>query len=236
MDLSIVIPTLNEAKFIEKTLSEIHRNKSGDLSVEVILIDAGSVDQTISLAKDKVDIIHQEQSLRGAKFKSLNKGGQLAKGSVLLFLDADSLVPKNFDLNIINSLKKNEVSGGAFEFQMDGKGWIYRVIEAINRIRYRIDRKYFGDQGVFCTNEAFAKVDGYPDQPIMEAAYFCRKLRQQGRLVLLDSYLLTSARRFQEGNVFHVLLKDAWIWIQFSLGLSIRRYAVGYWYENERRR
>ncbi|MEO9802566.1 MAG: glycosyltransferase family 2 protein [Reichenbachiella sp.] len=235
MDLSIVIPTLNEAAYIVKTVDEIYKKRSEQLSMEIILIDAGSADQTVSKVKDKVDIILEDDSFRGAKYKSLNKGGELAKGDAILFLDADSLVPPNFDLNIRDGLKKTEILGGAFEFQMDGNGLIYRIIEWINRIRYRIDHKYFGDQGIFCTKKVFSQLNGYPEQPIMEAAYFCRKLRGQGKLVLLHSCLLTSSRRFQRGNVLRVLLLDTWIWIQFSLGLSIRRYARSYWLENEQR-
>ncbi|MEO9966681.1 MAG: glycosyltransferase family 2 protein [Reichenbachiella sp.] len=235
MDLSIIIPTLNEAGYIGKTLDTLHQKKSGQLDLEIIVIDAGSSDDTMGMVKGKVDILDQDPALKGAKYKSLNRGGNLANGKVLLFLDADSHVPIDFDLLISEYLNRPNTVGGAFEFEMDGKGVIYRFTEWLNRIRYRLDGKYFGDQAIFCNKSVFEKTKGFPSKPIMEAAYFCRAMRKYGRVGLIKSKVLTSARRFQEGNVYKVLALDAFIWIQFTLGLCVDRYATEYWKENERR-
>lgn len=236
MDLSIIIPTLNEERYIRNTLKKINDHRSGELDLELILIDAGSEDETINQAHGLVDRVHQDQDLRGAKYKSLNKGGEIASGEWLLFLDADSLVPRDFDLLIKNALENPEQVGGAFEFKIDGVGPVYRVMEWINRIRYRVDGKFFGDQGMFCRKSAFDQLKGYPPRPLMEAAYFSKELKRFGKLALIKTHLVTSARRFEEGNVFKVFFKDALIWIQFTLGLSIDRYSRAYWNENEKRR
>lgn len=235
MDLSIIIPTLNEEQYILSTLARIENRKSDHLTIEVIVVDAGSTDDTVQLTEPRVDLVIQDEKLKGLKYKSLNRGAQHAKGEILLFLDADSLVPDHFDLLIKETLNHSGVVGGAFEFQMDEKGWIFRMIEWINRLRYRIDRRYFGDQGIFCTHEAFRRSCGYPQKSIMEAAYFCKVLRKAGKLALVSACLTTSARRFREGNPIRVFAKDAWIWIQFSLGLNVERYALNYWKENEHR-
>lgn len=233
MDISIIIPTLNEAQYIRTTLQNIEDHKSGELQLEIIIVDSGSEDSTLDEVNGSVDVLHQDSSLAGAKYHSLNKGAELAKGRLLLFLDADTLLPKNFDLYITSALEKHEVIGGAFEFATDGRGGVYRVIEWINRMRYRIDKRYFGDQAIFCTKQIFEETAGYPAEPIMEAAYFCKVLRMNGKLALVKAPILTSARRFEEGNVFKVFLKDTWIWIQFTLGLNIKRYAVAYWDKNK---
>ncbi|MEP2025934.1 glycosyltransferase, partial [Reichenbachiella sp.] len=174
MDFSIIIPTLNEANYIEETVAKIRTCQSGTLALEIIIIDAGSKDDTVELIDEKVDVVYRDSTLTGAKYKSLNKGAQMAKGEILLFLDADTLLPSNFDLLIKNALLKKGVVGGAFEFQIDGNGIIYRLIEWINRVRYRVDRRYFGDQAMFCSKKSFEQVGGYPKEPIMEAAYFCQ--------------------------------------------------------------
>ncbi|WP_422359477.1 TIGR04283 family arsenosugar biosynthesis glycosyltransferase [Reichenbachiella sp.] len=233
MDISVIIPTLNEVNHISKTIDRLHSNKSREFELEVIVIDAGSRDGTTNTVKEKVDQLIEDSTLAGAKYKSLNKGAARAKGEALLFLDADTLLPENFDLLVMKALKVRGVVGGAFEFGFNRGGVVYRIIEWINRIRYRIDKRYFGDQAVFCSRENFERVRGYPHEPIMEAAYFCKALRGIGRLTLIKSPILTSARRFEQGNVFKVFLKDTWIWIQFTLGLNIKKYAPAYWAENQ---
>jgi len=232
MDLSVIIPTLNEAAYIERTLDRIKACISNEYHLEIIIVDAGSKDDTIRRVTGKVDQIHQDQSLAGAKYKSLNQGAKLAKGRVMLFLDADTFLPSNFDYHIVDALNQKDVIGGAFEFAMDGEGMVYRIIEWINRIRYRIDRRYFGDQAIFCSKEIFDKIGGYPEEPIMEAAYLCKAMRAVGKLALIKTPILTSARRFEKGNVFRVFIMDTWIWLQFTLGLNIKRYALAYWKEN----
>ncbi|UXX78353.1 TIGR04283 family arsenosugar biosynthesis glycosyltransferase [Reichenbachiella carrageenanivorans] len=235
MDLSIIIPTLNESAYIQRTLSSIRSRASGRFSYEIIIVDAGSTDDTKSIAARLVDVFYEDAHLAGAKYKSLNKGAAMAKGDDLLFLDADTLLPLAFDLHIKQVLEDSKIVGGAFEFQMDGQRRIYRIIEWINRMRYRIDQRYFGDQGIFCRRADFWQLGGYPPEPIMEAAYFCKRMSQQGRLALVKSPILTAARRFEAGQVFRVFFKDTWIWIQFTLGLDVKKYASAYWQENKNR-
>ena len=233
--LSIIIPTLNEAKYIKETLSVLYECKSDDIATEIILVDAGSTDDTIEIARPLVDQIWVDIELQGAKFLSLNKGAELACGEVLLFLDADCLLPNNFDTKISELLENDETVGGAFEFKMNGGGLIFKLVELINRIRYRMDHRYFGDQGLFCQKSIFEQVGGYPAEPIMEAAYFCRLLERKGALKLIKSPIISSVRRFNQGNTIQVIANDFWIWIQFVIGMDIKKYASNYWEENKKR-
>ena len=172
--------------------------------------------------------------MAGFKYKSLNVGAGLAEGSFLFFLDADCLVPKGYDELIKKALNMDDVVGGAFEFQIEQGGFMLFWAQWFNRTRYRITQNYFGDQGVFCRKETYARIGGYPDQPIMEAAFFCRNLRKIGKLKLINSPVISSVRRFEKG-VFSVLLKDALIWVQFLIGMDIKKHAKGYWKENKER-
>lgn len=233
MDLSIIIPTLNEAKYIIQTLDWIQAHMSNELDIEIIIIDAGSGDDTVGIVAAREIQVCVDPLLAGAKYKSLNKGASLAKGELLLFLDADTFLPLHFDSLIKAALNEKGIVGGAFEFGFNKIGIVYRVIEWINRMRYRVDKRYFGDQAIFCSRKTFDQINGYPNEPIMEAAYFCKSLRKIGKLKLVKTPVLTSARRFEQGNVFKVFFKDTWIWIQFTLGMNIRRYALAYWQENK---
>ncbi|MFY0625975.1 MAG: glycosyltransferase family 2 protein [Reichenbachiella sp.] len=233
MDISVIIPTLNEAENIAETILHAKNNLSKEYAVEFILIDAGSGDDTVIFGKEHVDRIVVDPTLKGAKYKSLNKGAELARGKVLFFLDADCKVPLHFDVAILNFLKSQEIIGGAFEFKMMNDHFIYKIIELINRIRYRITKNYFGDQGLFCNKSKYIEVGGFSNEPIMEAAYLCRKLRKVGKIGLIRKHLRSSVRRFEDGGVVQVFLKDTIIWIQFLLRLDIKRYAADYWAKNE---
>jgi len=235
MDISIIIPTLNEEEYIGETLNHVYQNLSDKYSWEIILVDNGSQDRTTSLAKGFIVSIYNKPEFIGKKYLSLNYGAEQAKGKYLMFLDADCRVPKRFDESIVNILDKKNNVGGAFEFKMAKGGIVFRAIELINRIRYRITKRYYGDQGVFCSKEAFEQIGGFPEKPIMETAYFCDILGEAGELKLIKSKLISSVRRFEEGGIIRVMVKDTWIWIQFLLGLDISKYAPDYWEENEQR-
>ena len=155
MDISIIIPTLNEVNYIGQTVDRLLANQSGKLELELIVVDAGSQDETVNAIKERTTQLVVDSTLAGAKYKSLNKGAKLAKGKMLLFLDADTLLPLHFDVRIQEALNKEGVVGGAFEFGFNRTGVVYRIIEWINRTRYRIDKRYFGDQALFCTRENF---------------------------------------------------------------------------------
>jgi len=235
MDLSIIIPTLNEGNYIGKTLRHLFRNLSNDLDVELILVDGGSIDNTMKIIKKHDVSLYEMSDFLGKKYLSLNFGAVKAKGKYLMFLDADCLVPKHFDTLIAEVLEDKKNVGGAFEFKMEGKGLLYRTIEFINRIRYRIKKRYYGDQGIFCRKSTFETCGGFPENPIMEAAYFCDNISKIGKLTLIKMKIVSSVRRFEQGNVLKVMTKDTLIWIQFLLGLNISKYAPQYWKENVQR-
>ncbi len=234
-DLAIIIPTLNEAGYIGKTLEVAQGNLSGNYRVEFVLVDAGSFDGTVDLVSGKVDKIHTDPALQGRKYESLNFGANRAQSKYLLFLDADCLLPKNFDQFIMETLSQNNVVGGAFEFAMERKGGWLSLGLAFNKTRYRVSKNYFGDQGFFCKRSVFEEVGGFPKEPIMEAAFLCRLLRKKGKLKLIKHPVVSSVRRFESGGILKVLIFDLYVWIHFILGLSVRRFAAGYWEENRER-
>jgi cellulose synthase/poly-beta-1,6-N-acetylglucosamine synthase-like glycosyltransferase len=166
---------------------------------------------------------------------ALNAGAAHATGDVLLFLDADSIVPRNYDLAIEKALRDPRTVGGAFEFALDGPEYGLRIVEVINRIRYRIWPYYFGDQGIFVRADVFRQLGCFPRRRIMEASDFCRKLNREGRLVLIHKPMKTSARRFLQGGVYCVLAHDIRIWLLDLMRFSTEGYGPAYQQNNQRR-
>src|SRR5262249_45208753 len=209
--LSIIIPTLNEAGYLGAAVAGLRRNAVLAGRPEVIVADCGSVDGTADHAAPLGARGVQESPPLDSRAAALNRGAAEARGDVLLFLDADSLVPYAYDRSIAGALRDPHVVGGAFEFALDGAPLGLRVVEVINRIRYRIWKWYYGDQGIFVRRDVFRRVGGYPRRRILEASDFCRVLGRKGRLALIHKPMKTSPRRFLEGGIYRVLVQDVWI-------------------------
>ncbi|MGE3808824.1 MAG: TIGR04283 family arsenosugar biosynthesis glycosyltransferase [Gemmataceae bacterium] len=234
MRLSIIIPTLNEAHFLGETIAQARRH-ARLATPEIIVSDCGSHDDTSSLASRLEARVLTGQPFPDCKAAALNRGAAVAAGDVLLFLDADSQPPPGYDEAIAHALDKPGVVGGAFQFALDGPQFRLRIVELINRIRYRLWPRYYGDQGLFVRAETFARMGGYPPRRLMEAAVFSARLAHHGRLALINKSMKTSPRRFVKGGILLVLLFDIWMWWLDWLGYNTDPYAAGYWRENRER-
>ena len=180
--LSIIIPTLNEADYLTGTLSSIIVNKCYENKPEIIVVDSGSTDNTVDIARPLVDKLILLKSLSSGKWEALNKGAEISSGEILLFLDADTVVPKEYDKEIEMVFMNKNIVGGAFEFTLDGRQFGLRVVELINRIRYRVRNSYYGDQGLFVRSDIFHKAGMFPAKRLFETSAMCRKLRRYGQL------------------------------------------------------
>jgi hypothetical protein len=233
--LSIVIPTLNEAGYLPAAVSAVRRRAALGPPHEIIVADCGSADGTVDVAERLGACLVRESPLPDSRAAALNRGAAAASGDVLLFLDADTLVPLAYDRSICGALRDPQVVGGAFEFALDGRELGLRVVEVINRVRYRLWPRYYGDQGVFVRAAAFRAVGGYPQRRILEASDLCRTLARHGRLALIHKPMRTSPRRFREGGIYRTLGLDVDIWWRDLLGLPTEPFGPDY-QENNRRR
>lgn len=232
--LSVIIPTLNEEDYLEKTIFALRNCSVVNCPKQIVIVDGGSKDHTRDVAqKLNVEFIEYFDAPKGRAYL-LNKGSEFADGDVILFLDADSIVPEGYDEDIMKTLQKPNVVGGAFEFTLDGSQFGLRVVEAINRMRYRIWKRYYGDQGIFVKKNIFHKVGKYPQIGLMEASEFCLSLAKQGKLCLVKKPMLTSARRFLNYGIYRVLGFDIKMWWLNLMGLDVEKFANSYWKGNEK--
>ena len=93
VDVSVIVPTLNEEANIAKTLKLVRAQRS-HLDYEVIVSDGGSEDRTAEIAKKYADRVVVGEK-RGIWF-GRNQGAKAAKGEVYVFIDADTIIPKNY--------------------------------------------------------------------------------------------------------------------------------------------
>jgi rSAM/selenodomain-associated transferase 2 len=229
--ISIIIPARNEERFLGATLAYLRENAPND-QAEIIVADGGSLDGTVNVARHWARVVHGQDSTRAAL---MNAGARSARGDVLFFLHADSFPPADFVALIRGALSDPRAVGGAFDHEFMEPVFGLRVVSTIDRIRFRLTRNRFGDQGIFVRREVFERMGGYPNMAILEDLEFCRRLKRVGRTVLIGKSVKTSGRRFLNGGITRTFLWIVCLLSLYRLGVDTERYAAQYRRDNERR-
>jgi rSAM/selenodomain-associated transferase 2 len=200
--LSIIVPVLDEAENLARLLPHLRERCPG---AEVIVVDGGSVDGTARMAPVWPDVRYLASD-RG-RARQMNAGARAARGDVLLFLHADTLLPPGAPDAIAQALADPAVVGGRFDVSFASPRLAFRVIAACMNRRSRWSGIATGDQAIFVRRGVFEALGGYPDIPLMEDVELSARLRRRGRIGCLGSRVITSARKWErEGIVRTVLL------------------------------
>ncbi len=228
LKISVVIPTLNEAENILKTIDSVRQQ---DQAAEIIVVDGGSTDGTPEIARPSARVIG---SPRGRAVQ-MNAGARLASGDVLLFLHGDSRLAPGALAQLRKTLDNppgtGRIVGGSFTlvFNVDNF-WLrfYAFCSTIDWLCFR-----YGDQGIFVRRTIFEQMRGYAEIPLMEDIDLMRRLLHYGRRVLIRHYpVTTSARRFVEHGIvrqeaLNVALVAAWF-------LGVKPHTLAKWYAARR--
>lgn len=189
--VSIIVPVLNESDLIGPFLEHLRANLP---DAEIIVVDGDSNDGTAELAglADRV--------LRGTcgRARQMNAGTAVARGEVLWFLHADSIVPANALSEITNVLGKSANVGGCFRLRLPGREWIYRISDSLGNLGVHVFGFALGDHGMFCRRDAFFTAGMFPDILLMEDAELYRALRRVGRMRQVSSEIIGNPRRYQD--------------------------------------
>jgi rSAM/selenodomain-associated transferase 2 len=223
MKISVVIPALNEESHIESTLMSVMK-QGGDY--ECYVVDGGSRDSTVSIAEKYSRVIRSKHG----RAVQMNAGAGLCKGDVLLFLHADTRLPDNAFYEIRKKMKDTTIAGGSFYITFDTDHIILKGVSFITRFNFRLF--HFGDQGIFVRRNIFQKLQGYKEMPIMEDYDFYKRLRGQGKIILLRMPVVSSARRFMKKGIIRQLLINKLVFITYWAGMDIQ--AIKRFYNDER--
>ena len=201
--ISIIIPTINEASNLPLLLSDLSSiQKEG----EIIIVDSGSEDKTIDVA-----------NIYGAKVfisKERNRGLQLdigaknSKGEWLIFLHADTRLTHDWFKKINSFLEGNKDSIYYFEFKINHKAIIYRVLEILVNFRSKFFKQPYGDQGLIIHRTTYLKNNGFRKIPLMEDVDFLRRLNKKKDLKQLNLPIFISSRKWEKTNIFLQALKN----------------------------
>lgn len=220
--LSVIIPTLNEASELPETLK---RAQAIPEVREIIVVDAGSSDDTQAIAREHDCTVIECEPSRG---KQLRLGAQRASGEVVLFLHADTWLPENAGAVISETLARPLVVAGGFYKRFRDSGALPG-----SRLRcwllWALTNRLFGDQAIFVKRDVLEQCDGVPDVPLMEEFELCKTIASNGRISLASATVLTSARKFREEGMLRTYWRMARCTFRYWLGISLKRLVKIYY-------
>jgi rSAM/selenodomain-associated transferase 2 len=222
MKISIIIPVLNEENNIGHLLEKLlPAEQNGH---EILVVDGGSQDQTISICKRLGVNVFTSACGRAEQMQA---GVRMAHGDVFWFLHADTdlLYSVNDYLDDIRSV--TSAGWGRFNIALSNDKFIYKVIGYAINLRSRISGIATGDQGIFINRELFQYIGGFRQQPLMEDIQISRDLLRRGRPAVIKRILMTSARRWERRGVLRTILLMWWLRLLYFMGVSpvtLRQY------------
>ncbi len=216
LKISIIIPCLNEAGFIEKTLERCLKLQG---NFEIILVDGGSTDHTVNIAK-KISYIKIFIAEKG-RAKQMNYGSKKAEGDILLFLHADTFLPENTFNLIHRQFKKPETVGGSFRLKFDKPHRFLNLYTWFSR--FSLEFFTYGDHAFFIKKEIFDTIGGYKFIPFMEDIEIQKRLRKKGKFKKVKEYVVTSGRRFEKNGTTKQLVIDVILVCLYNLSISPRQ-------------
>ncbi len=214
--VSVIVPTLNEEGVLAATLERARQPNVQEL----IVVDGGSADTTSTIAARYATLVLSAPRGRAAQ---MNAGAARARGDILLFLHADTLVPDGFAHAILAACNDPGVIGGRFDVRLEPSSPLIRLTgELINR-RSRLTRISTGDQAIFIRRQIFEELGGYADIPLMEDIDLSRRMKRAGRIACLHERVTTSARRWQKKGVVRTILLMWSLRVLYFFGVSPAR-------------
>jgi len=222
--LSIVVPTLNEARNIVSFLQPLQWLRGR--GVELIVADGGSRDGTVDAVLPLVDRVLSSPRGRAVQ---MNAGAAQARGDVLLFQHADTRLPDDAERFILDGLRETGRSWGRFDVRLSGSAPMLRVVEWMMNRRSRLTGIATGDQGMFVERRLFDEVGGFPAIALMEDVALSATLKRHGRPLCIAQNVIASSRRWEEHGIWHTIALMWRLRLAYFLGAEPARLAEIYY-------
>jgi len=222
---SIIIPVLHESEIISALLESLQHLKT-DEPFEIIVVDGSPTIDTLQVITDKTIITCSCQQGRG---RQMNVGASRATGGILVFLHADTILPTTALLLIQKTLQNKRLVGGAFTLKIQSQRLLMKLIAVFSTFRSQITRAPYGDQVIFLQKTFFNAIGGYKDIPLMEDVELMRRVKKnKGEIIILQTPVVTSDRRWNQEGLFYTALRDTIIIFLYWCGVSAEKLAKFY--------
>ena len=248
--ISVIVPVLNEEASLARTLyplqclrigkSESNSEMQGEivderLGIEIIVADGGSQDRSRDIALSLGDRLIEAPCGRA---RQMNAGAELAKGSLMLFLHADTLLPAGWERAVSEALghgdafakrdakgQKADVDWGRFDVRLDGRHPLLRIVERAMNLRSRLSGIATGDQAIFVQSEIFRSLGGFPEIALMEDIAMSRMLKARSAPACLRERVITSGRRWEDRGVLRTIGLMWWLRAAYFFGADPKELA-----------
>jgi rSAM/selenodomain-associated transferase 2/rSAM/selenodomain-associated transferase 1 len=208
---SIIIPVLNESGMINDTIEHV-RSIPGSNNGEIIVVDGNPRGNTIEAVQNNQVVKLVSKQGRG---NQMNAGADVARGNILIFLHADTRLPRDAFEHIVSIMNNDSYVGGAFDLGIDSDRFILRLIERAASLRSRITKIPYGDQVIFMGKDYFKDLGGYKSIPIMEDVDLMKRVKKRkDRICIIRDKVLTSSRRWDEEGAIYGTLRN---WLLITL-------------------
>jgi rSAM/selenodomain-associated transferase 2 len=197
--LSVIVPVWMEAAGVTDTLRALQPIRAE--GHEVVVVDGGSTDRTVELARPLCDRVVVSEKGRALQ---MNAGAAAAKGDLLLFLHADTRLPAN-SLEHLVSFVHSRCAWGRFDVRLSGERSLFRVIAWFMNRRSRLTGICTGDQAMFVRRDAFEALGGFQLMPLMEDVEFSRRLCLVSRPFCIKEPVVTDSRRWQTHGAWRTI-------------------------------
>lgn len=222
MRIAVIIPALNEAQFIQQTLFNLQawRQKGH----QVLLVDGGSTDETLTLAEPLVDELLVSEPGRALQ---MNMGAEHADADILLFLHADTLISENADQHIIASIAQGN-DWGRFNVAFSSGRLVFRIIAFFINLRSCLSSIATGDQAIYVDKLLFDRVGRFPPLPLMEDVQLSINLKRKQRACCLQQTVITSSRRWEKNGIYKTILLMWSIRLGYFIGIPTEKLKLWY--------
>lgn len=212
---SIIIPVLNEQNTLAKQLKSLQPfRESGH---EVIVVDGGSHDASIEIAKQYADrLIHSNKG----RATQMNAGAAKAEHDWFLFLHVDTQLSGTSMKSLQKVFDSPIAQWGRFDVQIAGQHFLYKIISWFMNKRSRLTGISTGDQALFVKRSSFELVDGFPNIALMEDIALSQRLKKKSMPVCLTDTVTTSSRRWQNNGILRTIFLMWSLRCQYFFGAS----------------
>lgn len=219
--VSIVIPTLNAAAALRRSLPPLAEFHVLDLLREVVVADGGSTDRTAAIAEAAGAVFVTAEKGRGTQ---LAAGAQAARGEWLLFLHADTMLQPGWDRAVRDFVEDPENRGhaGYFRFALDDKSMGARRIEWLANLRSRLFGLPYGDQGLLISTALYRHLGGFRPLALMEDVDLVRRIGRR-RLHMLNVTAVSSADRYRRDGFWLRPIRNQLCLLLWFLGVPLNR-------------
>ena len=230
--ISFIVPAYNEEKYVGPTLASIHESaRAVGEPYEIVVVDDSSTDATAAIAQAALARVERVEKRKIAAVR--NAGALVARGDVLIFVDADTRIGAPVLEAALQALRDGAVGGGSgVAMDEDAPAWTHRVMFFLLPFFYVM--KWAAGCFLFCRRDAFEAAGGFDETYYAaEEIHMSQALKRHGRFVILRERVVTSSRKAKDRSPWSLLWLMVRLVARSPLGVKDRKHAA-FWYDVHR--